>query len=112
MFPMHTKSTRTIAATIVAAELSDCQLPALIYPPTLVKEGVELARELTADICHLPLAHGLLKDTHDGANVCRGFIGVHSLTLADLLEKVVQREEHGAIRRLPAKMLGQPLRKL
>ena len=88
--PMHTKSTRTKTSTLVAAEQSDCQLPAFVYPRTLAKESIELARELPADIRHLPLAHSLLKDANNGADVCQGFIGVHSLTLANLLEKVVQ----------------------
>jgi hypothetical protein len=109
---MHTKSTRTTTATIVATEQPDCQLPVLAFPRTLVKEGVELARELPADIGHLSLAHGLLQDAHNSADVCRSFVGVHSLTLANLLEEVVQRGRDGTVRGLPGEVLGQPLWKL
>ena len=84
----------------------------MAFPRRLVEEDVELARKLPADISHLPLAHGLLQDAHNSADVCRSFVGVHSLTLANLLEEVVQREEHGAVRRLAAEVLGQPLREL
>ncbi|HLL39485.1 MAG TPA: hypothetical protein VK357_07420 [Rubrobacteraceae bacterium] len=42
----------------------------------------------------------------------RGLVGVYPLALADLLEEVVQLEELGAVWRLPAEMLGQPLREL
>ena len=74
--------------------------------------GVELARELPADVLHLAPAYGLFENVHDGTGVGLRRSDLHDLFLSDALEEVVEREDKAAVRRLPVQKLGQPLREL
>ncbi len=73
------------------------QSPSSSLPP---EEGIELARELAANVLHLAFAYGLLEDIHDCAGVCFCRFDPHSFFLSDALEEVVEREEFAAPRRL------------
>jgi hypothetical protein len=54
----------------------------------LAEEGIELARELPADVLHLALCNGLFQDAHKGSGVSLSLIHTYPLTLANLLEKI------------------------
>ena len=54
-----------------------------------LKTGIELARQLPADVLHLALAYGLLQHAYNSLGVSFSHIGVHPRALTDLREEFV-----------------------